>query len=181
MKLQKEFRSYLTSLNAGYPSFMKPSAGFYAAELLDKAQRNDNSTSKVRTLWKKFAKKTYKVGGENKVTGIPSLGYMERIISEKLSAYQDSAPSTSISKNAPPAESLRRSIEDNLDTGSPRLNYSGSQSQASAISDADTDERFGIDEGTLCWNLLVSRLFFDSQSNPAMKKAIQARIQVYCL
>lgn len=34
------------------------------------------------------------------------------------------------------------------------------------------------DDGTLCWNLLFSRLFFDAQMNDEISKAIKARIQV---
>ena len=39
------------------------------------------------------------------------------------------------------------------------------------------DERLA-DNGTLCWNLLISRLFFDATMNDEMNKAIKARIQV---
>jgi hypothetical protein len=39
------------------------------------------------------------------------------------------------------------------------------------------DEKLA-DDGTLCWNLLISRLFFDAKMNDEMNKAIKARIQV---
>ena len=55
-------------------------------------------------------------------------------------------------------------------------------SQSSHISvnyDNDPDEKFGIDEGSLCWNLLISRLFFDAKGNAQVKRSMQARIQVY--
>jgi hypothetical protein len=42
---------------------------------------------------------------------------------------------------------------------------------------AKVDEKLA-DDGTLCWNLLISRLFFDAKMNDEMNKAIKARIQV---
>ncbi|XP_066375886.1 uncharacterized protein [Miscanthus floridulus] len=41
---------------------------------------------------------------------------------------------------------------------------------------AKVDEKLA-DDGTLCWNLLISRLFFDAKMNDEMNKAIKARIQ----
>ncbi|XP_024026925.1 uncharacterized protein LOC21387793 isoform X2 [Morus notabilis] len=178
LNLQKEFSSYLTALNARYPTFMKPSAGFHASELVDRAQKVDGPSSKVRTLWKKFAKKASKGGAENKLSWIPSLAHVERTISEKFNPYQDSAQGTSFLKNSLPIDVVKHSTEDNLVTSSlPTLIHSTSQSQISSISAADTDERFGIDEGTLCKNLLISRLFFDAKRNAGMKRSLQARIQ----
>lgn len=162
LRLQKEFSSYLTSLNAGYPTFMKPSA-FQASDLVDRTQKIDGSSSKVRMLWKKFAKKTSKGGAENKLF---------------WKSYQDSAQGTSFYKISQRADAVRRSTEDNSATSSSSTSsHSGSQSQLFGISDADADERFGIDEGTLCWNLLISRFFFDAKRNAGLKRSIQARIQ----
>jgi hypothetical protein len=42
---------------------------------------------------------------------------------------------------------------------------------------AKVDEKFA-DDGTRCWNLLISRLFFDAKMNDDISKAIKARIQV---
>lgn len=163
LRLQKEFGSYLTSLNAGYPTFMKPSA-FQASDLVDRTQKIDGSSSKVRMLWKKFAKKTSKGGAENKLS---------------WKSYQDSAQGTSFLKISQRADAVKRSTEDNSATSSSSTSsHSGSQSQLFGISDADADERFGIDEGTLCWNLLISRFFFDAKRNAGLKRSIQARIQV---
>ncbi|PON96811.1 hypothetical protein TorRG33x02_075150 [Trema orientale] len=176
VKLQKEFRSYLTSLNAGYPSFMKPSAGFHAADSVDRAPKTEGSSSKVRMLWKKFAKKASKGGVENKLTWTPSSAHVERKTSEKFHPYPDSVPGTMFLKNAAPADAVKNSMEDTSTTSS-TLTRSGSQSQISAVSEADSDERFCIDEGTLCWNLLISRLFFDGKRNVDVKRSLQARIQ----
>ncbi|KAL5562180.1 hypothetical protein UlMin_031927, partial [Ulmus minor] len=46
-KLQKDFQGYLISLNAGYPSFMKPSVGFYGAEPVDRSQRIHGSSKRT--------------------------------------------------------------------------------------------------------------------------------------
>ncbi|XP_062118071.1 uncharacterized protein LOC133831696 [Humulus lupulus] len=164
VKLQKEFRNYLSSLNAGYPSFMKPSAGFYAADIVDRTPKTEGPSSKVRMLWKKFAKKTSKGGVENKSNW------------DKFHSNQDSVLGTSFLKNAAPVDTAKHSMED-ISRASSTLTHSSSQNQISGVSEADSDERFCIDEGTLCWNLLISRLFFDATKNEAMNKSLHARIQ----
>ncbi|KAF3625703.1 hypothetical protein FXO38_21951 [Capsicum annuum] len=55
---------------------------------------------------------------------------------------------------------------------------SGSLSQTSITFDADSDDKIFGDEGTLCWNLLISHLFFDAKKNAKMKTSWKARIQV---
>lgn len=52
-----------------------------------------------------------------------------------------------------------------------------SGSQVSDVLDTEADEKVSIDEGTLCWNLLISRLFFDAKSNLAIKNSLKDRIQ----
>ncbi|XP_039004434.1 uncharacterized protein LOC120131521 [Hibiscus syriacus] len=45
-------------------------------------------------------------------------------------------------------------------------------------SDADSkQDKFSFDEGTLCWNLLISRIFFDIKRNVGLKGSIRAQIQ----
>ncbi|KAI3762219.1 hypothetical protein L1987_52644 [Smallanthus sonchifolius] len=67
-KARVEFHSYLASLNIEYPSFLKPSIGFNP-EIGDRSIKLDGSSSKVRHLLKKLAKKTSKTGSENSVGG----------------------------------------------------------------------------------------------------------------
>ncbi|KAF3438428.1 hypothetical protein FNV43_RR21190 [Rhamnella rubrinervis] len=173
--LHKDFRCYLTSLNVGYPAFMKPSVGFYTSEPVDRTHRNDGP-SKVRLLWRKLAKKSSKVGVENKLTWTSSSVRDERKVNEKFRPGQDFVQPTSLVKTVSPADSTP--LEDNLGApSSSTLTHSSSQSHVSVTSDADSDERLGIDEGTLCWNLLISRLFFDAKTNSEMKRSIQARVQ----
>ncbi|PHT83348.1 hypothetical protein T459_11791 [Capsicum annuum] len=57
---------------------------------------------------------------------------------------------------------------------------SGSLSQTSITFDADSDDKIFGDEGTLCWNLLISHLFFDAKKNAKMKTSWKARIQDEC-
>ncbi|GLT29906.1 hypothetical protein SLA2020_047390 [Shorea laevis] len=55
--------------------------------------------------------------------------------------------------------------------------HTGSQNYSSVASDAESEDRFSLDEGTLCYNLLISRLFFDAKSNIGLKTTIQAWVQ----
>ncbi|BBG96367.1 hypothetical protein Prudu_005155 [Prunus dulcis] len=163
-KLHEEFRCYLTLLNAGYPSLMKHSGGFSSAEPVDRENRIDGSSSKV--------------GPDNKLSWTSSLGREERKISEKNHTCQDSISFSSLVDASPPVKRAKSFTEGNLAIPpSSALTHSGSQSHISVISDADSDEKFSTDEATLCWNLLISRLFFDAKSSVEMKKTIKAQIQ----
>ncbi|XP_048329457.1 uncharacterized protein LOC107419625 isoform X1 [Ziziphus jujuba] len=162
--LHEEFRRYLTSLNAGYPYFMKPSVGFCASEPVDRTHKNDGASSKVRLLWKKLQKKSSKAGVENKLTWTSSSVRDEKKINEKFHPGQDSVQATSLEDNS-------------VALSSSTSTHSSSQSHVSVTSDGDYDERFGIDEGTLCWNLLISRLFFDAKINSELKRSIRERVQ----
>lgn len=167
-KLNEEFGSYIASLNTGYPSFMKTSIGF-SPELMEKGNRIDGSSSKVRSFWKKLSRKTSaKSSSENKgAWNYPSVSE-EKKISEKLRSSQDSATNKVYSNSAeentalPPSSTCSRSVSQNF---------------ASVASDAESEDRFGSDEGTLCLNLLISRLFFDVKGSTRLKTAIQSRIQ----
>lgn len=175
--LSMEFRNYLASLNAGYPSFMKPIVGFYA-EPVERENRFDGSSSKVRLFWKKLAKKASKAGENKSSWTTLSLGRDERKISEKSRSFQDLVSAAGMIKTAPTEKILNSSVEENIVLpSSSTFTRSGSQSYISVNSEADADDKFGIDEGTLCWNLLISRLFFDAKNNAEMRSSMQARIQ----
>ncbi|KAM1184137.1 hypothetical protein ACFX15_013144 [Malus domestica] len=177
-KLHEEFRCYLTLLNTGHPSLMKQSGGLYAAEPTDRENRIDGSSSKVRMFLRKFTKKSSKIGPENKLSWTSSLGREERKISEKVRPSQDFVSSSSLADASPLVKRAQSFSEGNLAIPpSSTLTHSGSQSHISVISDAGSDEKFGSDEGTLCWNLLISRLFFDAKSSVEMKRTIKAQIQ----
>ncbi|KAL3629003.1 hypothetical protein CASFOL_028049 [Castilleja foliolosa] len=107
-KLNVEFHNYLASLNAGYPSFMKPSLSS-DVELIDNSvYKLDRCSSKVGQLLKKFSKK-------GKANGVST----------------------------------------------------GVEGQLSRI----------LDEGSLCFNMLISRLFFDVKDNLQIKSCIHNAIQ----
>ncbi|KAG7944193.1 hypothetical protein I3843_15G087600 [Carya illinoinensis] len=179
-KLHEGFHNYLTTLNPGYPSFMKPSMGL-CAEPADQMNRSDGTSSKVRFLWKKIAKKTSRVGLENRSSWAQLSGLAERKPTEKTRIFQELVSASASMK--------RSKSEENLVQQSPStLSHSGSQSHSSGISDVDSDDRLGNDEGTLffskkndegtlCWNLFISRLFFDVKSNAEIKRSIQAWVQ----
>ncbi|KAI4351951.1 hypothetical protein L6164_006249 [Bauhinia variegata] len=175
-KLHADFHSYLASLNAEYHSFMKPSSGF-SVEAIDRAGKSDGASSKVRQFFKKISKKTSKGGLDNKSNWISLSGRDERKNIEKFRAYQGAVLATGLMKNAPIAKHFKSSVEDNGPQLSSTSSHSGSQSRHSVNSDTDPDEKYSIDEGTLCLNLLFSRLFYDVKGNVQVKKSMQARIQ----
>ncbi|KAE8658720.1 pentatricopeptide repeat-containing protein [Hibiscus syriacus] len=165
-KLNEDFRAYLASLNAGYPSFMKPSLGF-SAEPMDKGGKFDGSSSKVRLFWRKLSKMA-KPGMESKGVWTSQTAREDRKICEKQHPFQDS-----VTKKVPNS-STDENMTFQLQQGFPRT---VSQS-ASVASDADSEQdKFSFDEGTLCWNFLISRIFFDIKGNAGLKSSIQARIQ----
>ncbi|RDY03233.1 Testis-expressed protein 2 [Mucuna pruriens] len=175
-RLQEEFLSYLTSLNTEYHSLMKPSVGS-SAEAVERASKPDGGSSKVRQFLRKLTKKSSRVGVDNKSAWTSLSGREERKSIEKLRACQDAVLATGFMKSASAANHLKSPMLDNAAPLSSTLSHSGSQSHISVSSDTDADEKLGIDEGTLCWNLLVSRLFFDVKGNVQIKKSIQERIQ----
>ncbi|XXG60462.1 hypothetical protein AAC387_Pa04g2366 [Persea americana] len=176
LKLREEFHRYLSSLNEQYPSFMKPAAGF--GETTDSGIKIDGSSSKVRHLLKKLAKKASRSGADCKTGATSSVARDERRVSDKFRSNQDKMSGNSFSKSAS-ERSVQGSLEEE-DTMLPlplTLNHSSSQGQMSSLSDGDGDEKFGNDEGTLCWNLLFSRLFFDAKRSTDLNNFIQARVQ----
>ncbi|XP_058779344.1 uncharacterized protein LOC131653268 isoform X2 [Vicia villosa] len=185
-QFQEEFRSYLTLLNTEYHSYMKPSVGTNV-EAIERATKTDGSSSKVRQFLKKITRKSSRVGLDNKSGWTTLSGREDKKKIDKLRACQDAVLATSLMKSAAAANHSKSSISDDALLSSSTLSHSGSQSQFSTLSHSgsqsqfsvcsDTDEKFGIDEGTLCWNLLISRLFFDIKGNEEMKKSVQERIQ----
>lgn len=159
-KLKDEFRNYLASLNAAYPSFMKPSAGF-SFESLDKGFKADGPSSKVRLFWKKFSKKCSTKGN------LPPLD-------KKTSTrpYQDSQSTGSSGKSTP-----ARKMQDNIPEETDVQVFSRSWSHSSHASDVDSEDK-SFDEGTLALNVIISRLFFDVKQNTVLKNLVRERIQV---
>ncbi|KAG2608732.1 hypothetical protein PVAP13_4NG344510 [Panicum virgatum] len=137
--LTQEFRGYVSSLNAGYPCFLKPSTLSGQEHVLgDNIVKTDGS-SKVRSFLKRLSKKsTIKASPESKTNLVPS----------KQDIKQPSTPSSSASSNSQLSDSPHTNVEEKL-----------------------------ANDGTLCWNLLFSRLFFDAKMNDEVNKAIKARIQ----
>ncbi|XP_020238904.1 uncharacterized protein LOC109817956 [Cajanus cajan] len=175
-QLDEEFHSYLTSLNSVYHSLMKPPIGS-SVEVIERASKPDGSSSKVRQFLKKVAKRTSRVGLENISTWTSLSGNEGKKNTEKLRACQDVILATGLLKTASTSKHLKNSMVDDSPLLSSKSSHSGSQSLHSVSSDADADEKFGIDEGTLCWNLLISRLFFDAKGNEQLKRSMLERIQ----
>lgn len=168
-KLNFEFQRYVASLNAEYPSFMKPSVGL-SNDFNDKLIKLDGSSSKVRQFLKKLAKKASKGGLDNKATWTPISAHEERKLGEKSRSDYDSGIANMVIGGKLPEDVIVPSL---LSTN-PDL---GSRIHNPVSSDGDSDEKSFGDEGTLCWNLLLSRLFFDAKSNARLRSSIQERIQ----
>ena len=176
-QLHEEFHHYLTSLNTEYHSFTRPSVGS-SVDALERASKPDGSSSKVCQFLKKIAKRPSRVGSDNKSAWTSLSGREERKNIEKLHGCQDAFLATGLMKTSSTGNHLKSSMLDNAPSLSSTISRSRSQSNISVSSDADADEKFGIDEGVLCWNLLISRLFFDVKGNAQMKRSMQEKIQV---
>ncbi|XP_010459394.1 PREDICTED: testis-expressed sequence 2 protein-like [Camelina sativa] len=151
-KLKQDFRNYVTSLNVAYPSFMKPSLGF-SFESLDRGNRTDGSSSKVRLFFRKFSRK--------------------RSHREDRKTYSQRGSSSGKSLSG---KRMGDYITDETDV--PIFSRSVSHSShVSGVSDGDSEDKVDMDEGTLAWNLLISRLFFDLKRKTGVKNSVQARIQ----
>ncbi|XP_052174869.1 uncharacterized protein LOC127789861 isoform X3 [Diospyros lotus] len=175
-KLDVEFQSYLATLNTGYPSFIKPGMGFNAAPL-DRSIKLDGSSSKVRHFLKRLAKKMPKSGPEIKTNWNLSSIREERKLPEKCHSFQDAVLPRGIIKSASTGKAPNFSLEEKMVPPPSIFAHSASGTNMSVFSDADSDDKIVGDEGTLCWNLLISRLFFDVKSSMEMKKIMQARFQ----
>ncbi|XP_017242769.1 uncharacterized protein LOC108214989 isoform X2 [Daucus carota subsp. sativus] len=170
VQLRTDFQNYLTALNTEHPSLMKPTTGFNA-ESIEKSIKIDGSSSKVRHFLKKLAKKTSKSGSDYKANS--ELGRGGKNVNEKSRLLQESAAKFFVKPTA--VGKVLNSLDENAEAAS--ITRAGSTSSVSVISEADSDDRLFSDEGTLCWNLLLSRLFFDAKSNSRIKSFAQARIQ----
>lgn len=179
-KLSMEFQYYLASLNAGYPSFMKPSGGVNA-ELTDKSVKLDNPSSKVRQFLKKLAKKASKSGHDYKPSGPSISGHEERKLSSKSYSSQDmvtpnvSAKIDTLGK-LPNAYLADTSVSSSVSASSEQ----GTGIHLSGLTEADSKESKDkyIDEGSLCLNMVISRLFFDAKNNFQLRSSLHNRIQV---
>ncbi|MED6119978.1 hypothetical protein PIB30_016779 [Stylosanthes scabra] len=165
-QLYEEFHRYLTSLNIEYhPFIMRPSAGssFDAAE---RSIKPDGSSSRVRQFFRRITKKPPRIGSDK-----------ERKSIDKLRACQDAILATEYMRASSTASDPKSSMPDKAPSLGSSMSRSRSQSNIYVRSDSDVDEKYGTDDGTLCWNLLISRLFFDAKGNSQVKKAIQERMQ----
>lgn len=173
-QLIEEFPAYLASLNSEYPSFLKSSA--LLDEDTDRSNRIDGPSSKVRLFLKKIAKKTSKTTTESKTSSIASFTHGERKIGENLRS-QDVSQINGFLKSSFENNSSSGSLQDLAESSPPTSNHLANKSQHPVFPDAVSNEKFVNDEGTLCWNLLFSRLFFDIKRKTEINDAIKARIQ----
>ncbi|OEL15416.1 hypothetical protein BAE44_0023567 [Dichanthelium oligosanthes] len=173
-KLSEKFLNYISLLNSEYPYFLKPPVlPGEDHEVMDRTSKTDGS-SKVRLFLKKLAKKaSTKPPIEGKTSSGSSVQGEKKIL-DKLRSYQGTPFIEALI--GPQEDKLSSSsLQDTVKATAPAaaLNHAG---QLSALPDVNADDR-AADEGTLCWNLLSSRLFFDAKMSDEINKAIKARIQ----
>ncbi|CAH9056610.1 unnamed protein product [Cuscuta epithymum] len=156
IKLNIEFQNYVMSLNAVYPSsFMKSFPRMSIERIDNKSNKPDVSSSKVRNFLRKLSKKTSKSGVENK----PNL-------------------LLNSSRDVPTEKSIDCSTEEVTASSSlETLTGPGGRNHLAVISNADSSDDRASSGGTACWNLLISRLFFDAKQNAEIRTSLQARIQ----
>ncbi|CAM0943370.1 unnamed protein product [Alopecurus aequalis] len=169
-KLSKEFSNYISSLNSEYPCFLKPTVlSAEDHEVMDSEIKTDGS-SKVRLFLKKLAKKaSTKVPAEGK-TSVGSSTQGEKKMLDKIRSYHIEA------LLGPQEDKLSSSSSHDTSKPSAPTAPSSHAGQLPAFPDVNADDKV-VDEGTLCWNLLSSRLFFDAKMNDEISKFIKARIQ----
>ncbi|GJM87497.1 hypothetical protein PR202_ga03457 [Eleusine coracana subsp. coracana] len=173
-KLAEEFLDYISLLNSEYPCFLKPPVlSAEDQEVMDRAVKTDGS-SKVRLFLKKLAKKaSTKVPLESK-SSLGSSGQGEKKILDKIRSFQG-APFIESLIGPQEDKSGSSSSQDTVKAPAPPAALTNT-GQFPALPDINADDRV-TDEGTLCWNLLSSRLFFDAKMSVEINKAIKARIQ----
>ncbi|URE48054.1 HhH-GPD superfamily base excision DNA repair protein [Musa troglodytarum] len=172
--LSKDIQDYLSSLNTEYPSFLKPSIVF--TETTDRTSMIDGA-SRIHFCFKRPAKKASKSGLESRQASFSSSGYGERKIVEKLRSSNSVSSSDGFIKSSSKDKSSSNSIQDMAQPVPATFTHFGNKSMLSVIPDATADEKFVSDEGTLCWNLLFSRLSFDVKKGCEINNLIKARIQ----
>ncbi|XP_064960208.1 uncharacterized protein LOC135581327 isoform X3 [Musa acuminata AAA Group] len=106
-----------------------------------------DESSRVQFFLKKFSKKASKNALESRQSSISSSSCGERKIDKRLPSTAGASSSDGF---------VISSSEDKFSTA---------------------DEKFVNDKGTLCWNLLLSRLFFDAKNSIEINNLIKACIQ----
>ncbi|KAG9442027.1 hypothetical protein H6P81_017881 [Aristolochia fimbriata] len=159
-KLNEEFHCYVSSLTAEYPFFMKPRARRIGGAAGRGNSVIDGSSSKVRLFLKKLAKKTSKGGSEFRTDPLERKTSCKKLASKSAKVALDRV-----------SESIPEEIMPSA------ISHVGSHSQVTVISDSESDDKSGSNEGVLCWNLLLSRLFFDAKRSSEISISIKSRIQ----
>ncbi|KAL1541905.1 testis-expressed protein 2-like [Salvia divinorum] len=175
-KLTMEFQYYLASLNAGYPSFIKPSGGVNA-ESINRSDKLDNSSSKVRQFLKRLAKKASKSAHDYKPSGPSLSGHEERKLISKSYSSQDMVMPNGSAKTDTTSKLHNAYFADtSMSSSVSASSEQGIGIHLSGLSEADSKDKY-IDEGTLCLNMVISRLFFDAKNNLQLKSSLHSRIQ----
>eukprot|EP00250_Pteridium_aquilinum_P021845 c25245_g2_i1 orf=532-2847(+) len=185
---KKEFHDYCSQLDEAYPAFAKGNGSKSKRSEDEKGGKIDKDTvaglSRRQRIWKKITKKGLSKGDEpvHKETGgigdsslaskvtlsshdtvVRQLPLEPHMSMESLSGNEIAGSSSfhSISE--------KDSVDDNhsLSDSSKSLNYTASPDLVTTI----------FDQGTMCWNMICSRLFFDGYHSPRFQDACFKLIQ----
>jgi len=185
--LKKEFEQYFIWLNEGYPLFLKSNS--VVSNKRDRNDKDDAASSKVRLFLKKLARKSAKTDNEGKINNFSAANREEKKIVNEALMNPDSSSLTDFSRKASLStknldnqlnaeSSLSSSLSRSFGNRSKLIGVSHKDSENSAVVDSDAVcERGIIDQGTLCWNLLFSRFFFDFKRNSEATSLTQVLIQ----
>ncbi|XP_044952527.1 testis-expressed protein 2-like isoform X2 [Hordeum vulgare subsp. vulgare] len=168
-RLSEEFRSYISSLHAGYPCFLKSTVSAEDREIMDKSVKSDGS-SKARLFLKKLARKASIKASQFTRTSSNSAQAERKTLQKTCSCNGAALIDAQEERSSSNPSSL-----DIKQPSTPSSDFSHSN-RFSDSPDTNVDEKF-TDEGTLCWNLLISRLFFDAKMSDDISKSIKARLQ----
>ncbi|XP_020586878.1 testis-expressed protein 2-like [Phalaenopsis equestris] len=166
-QISKEFNHYLALFSAEFPSFLKPST--LHGEIVEKTIRVEgpSSYSKVRFLLKKLTKKTSKSGVESRSSPVLSSTRDAKKSTEKLVTLNDVTSAEGSMKSSLEDKYSSSSFQDLVQIGN----------KGPITSDTVFDDKLFGDDGTLCWNLLLSRLFFDVKGSAEINSLVKSRIQ----
>ncbi|KAJ6841259.1 uncharacterized protein M6B38_307690 [Iris pallida] len=167
--LTKEFHQYLVSISAEDSSFLKPPAMLFD-EATYKSNRIDGSSSRVRSFLKKLKQKAMKNANERKTS--VSSSNVERKFSVRTRPLLDVSSADGSTKNSSEDNSLNNSSQDLLQPSS-----TSGRNLLPIIPDSVVGEKIANGEGTLSWNLLLSRLCFDAVRSKGLNDAIKEHIQ----
>ncbi|KAH7295378.1 hypothetical protein KP509_27G044100 [Ceratopteris richardii] len=179
---KREFHDYCSMLYQAYPMFSKMS-GRHNKYAKDERSQNttENSTTSVsrrQKIWKKFMKisskaNLYKEGSGSGQSMTANFGSeCHESSKQKPSEFQ------TVKRSLSDQNLCNSSLKSDFERISTEDSHSLSDSARSTDYDFPSDLVVGAsDQSTMCWNMILSRLFFDACHNKNFQEACLKRIQ----